>query len=228
MSTHLERQLEKLNDMLCRQAGVISTAVVQAIDAAERRDCELARKIIDRDLVINTAEVDIEEECLHALACYQPVATDLRYVVSILKVNNDLERIGDHAVKIAELACYLANEPPADLMRFIDGMGEQVLAMLHMALEALLESDIEKAQQVRAADDRVDTTHRRMYEQVETAMRQNPGAIAQLIHIINISRQLERIADLCVNICEDVIYAVQGEILRHRRAPAPGIKAPQV
>jgi phosphate transport system protein len=228
MSTHLERQLEKLNDMLCRQAGVISTAVVQAIDAAERRDCELARKIIDRDLVINTAEVDIEEECLHALACYQPVATDLRYVVSILKVNNDLERIGDHAVKIAELACYLANEPPADLMRFIDGMGEQVLAMLHMALEALLESDIEKAQQVLAADDRFDTTHRRMYEQVETAMRQNPGAIAQLIHIINISRQLERIADLCVNISEDVIYAVQGEILRHRRAPAPGIKAPQV
>ena len=221
MPTPLERQFEMLNDMLSRQTDIIARTVAQAIDAAERRDCNLARKIIDRDLVINVAEVDIEEECLHALACYQPVATDLRYVVSILKVNNDLERIGDHAVKIAELACFLANEPPADLMQFIDGMGEQVLAMLHMALEALLQSDIEKAQQVRNADDRIDTIHRRMYEQVETAMRQNPGRISQFIHIINISRQLERIADLCVNICEDVIYAVQGEILRHRSTAAP-------
>lgn len=217
MSLHLERQLKKLNRMISALVGDVAKSVQQAIDAAERRDVALARTIIDHDAVINQAEIDIEEECLHTLACYQPVATDLRYIISVLKMNNDLERMGDHAATIAELATFLANEPPANLIAFIDGMAEQVLDMLRTALHCVLESDVQKAASIRAADDRVDTIHRRMYEQVETAMREAPEMIPQLIHIMNISRQLERIADLAVNIAEDVVYAVEGEILRHRR-----------
>ncbi|QNN23652.1 phosphate signaling complex protein PhoU [Planctomycetales bacterium ZRK34] len=220
MPAHLERQLEKLKQMVRGLTTEVAEAVQHALAAFQHRDCELARQVIDHDDVINLTEIDIEEECLHTLACYQPVAMDLRYVVSILKVNNDLERIGDHAVKIAEITCYLANEPFADLMAFIDGMSEHVMQMLRLSLEALLDSDVDKATLVRPSDDRVDTIHRRMYEQVETAMGDNPQNIPQLIHIMNISRQLERIADLTVNIAEDVIYTVEGEILRHGRSVA--------
>jgi len=222
MSAHFERQLRKLNQMVAAQAADVAGCVQQAIDAVEKRDTKLAWRVVEHDHVINQVELDIEEECLHTLACYQPVALDLRYVISVLKMNNDLERIADHAVKIAELATFMANEPPADLLVFIDGMTEQVQHMLATVLDALLESDVNKARGVRAADDRVDTAHRRMYEQVETAMREEPDLIPQLVHVMNVSRQLERIADLTVSIAEDVVYAIEGEMLRHTpESPRP-------
>lgn len=218
MSVHLQRQIEKLKGMVRRQTETVEKAVEKATNAVEARDEALARQVIEEDGVINRTEIDIEEECLHTLALYQVVAFDLRYVVAMLKINNDLERIGDHAVGIAEQAIYLSGEPPVDVVPFnLTGMTSRVRQMLRRAFEAMINVDPDLAQSVRVADDEVDTIHRQMYEQVEAAMRDHPDSIAQLVNLMNISRQLERIADLCVNIAEDVIYMARGDIARHRR-----------
>ena len=216
MSVHLERQIDKIKGMITAEFEDVAQAVQRAIEAAEQRDAELAKQVIQHDASINQAEIDIEEECLHTLACYQPVAFDLRYLVAVLKMNNDLERIADLAVNIAEQARFLANEPPMEFMSYINGMSGEVNQMIEQALNAMLEADAEKADAVRSADDRVDVLHRRMYEQVERAMPDYPQHARQLIHVMNISKQLERIADLACNIAEDVIYVVRGHILRHR------------
>jgi phosphate transport system protein len=221
MSVHLERQIDKIKGMITAEFEDVAQAVHRAIEAAEQRDAELAQKVIEHDAAINQAEIDIEEECLHTLACYQPVAFDLRYLVAVLKMNNELERIEDLAVNIAEQAKFLASEPPAEFMSYINGMSGEVNGMVERALTSMLEADAEKADAVRAADDRVDAIHRRMYEQVERAMPEHPDQTRQLMHVMNISKHLERIADLACNIAEDVIYVVRGHILRHRNANPP-------
>jgi phosphate transport system protein len=217
MSIHLQRQIEKVKSMIIALGGDVEQAVQRACAAVDTRDSALARRVIEQDERIDHMEVDIEEECLHTLAVYQPVAMDLRYVVAVLKMNNDLERIADCAVNLAQQALFMAAEPPFDKEPFIGGMQELVLQMLRESLEALLHVDVDKAERVRATDDKVDAIHRRMYEQVETAMREHPDQIPQLIHVMGVSRQFERIADLATNIAEDVIYMARGQILRHQR-----------
>lgn len=218
MSVHLQRQIEKVKSMIIALGGDVERAVQRACNAVDTRDAALARRVIEQDERIDHMEVDIEEECLHTLAVYQPVAMDLRYVVAVLKMNNDMERIADCAVNLAQQALFMAAEPPFDKDAYIGGMQELVQQMLREALDALLHVDTDKAEKVRTADDKVDAIHRRMYEQVETAMRENPDRIPQLIHVMNVSRQLERIADLATNIAEDVIYMARGQILRHQHA----------
>jgi len=216
VAMHLQRQIDKLNTMISKLAEAVELAVDKAMQAVENRDEAGARVVIAEDQKINSHEIDIEEECLHTLALYQPVALDLRYVVAILKINNDLERIGDHAVGIAEQAIYLSGEPAIDAVPFnLTGMAARVRQMLRKAFEAMISVNAEQAQEVREADDEVDSIHRHMYEQVETAMRQHPDHIPQLVSLMSISRQLERTADLCVNIAEDVIYMAKGDIARH-------------
>ncbi len=226
MSVHLRRQIESLKQMIVSFARDGEAVVAQAIDAVERRDVALARKIIENDDVIDRREVDIEEECLHTLACYQPVAADLRYVIVVLKMNNDLERMADLASSLAEQAIFLADYPPVELASYLDGMADHVQMMLRRSLDALLHVDIQTAEEVCADDDRVDHIHVRMYELVETAMRRDPERIPQLIRMVSISRYLERIADLATNIAEDVIYLARGEISRHAAAQQAARKEP--
>jgi phosphate transport system protein len=225
MTVHLQRQIDKLKQHILTLGSNVERAVDTAIRAVNSRDPQLARQVIDGDTAIDQMEVDIEEACLHTLALNQPVAFDLRYVVAVLKINNELERIADMAVNIAEQAIFLADEPATEMPFDLDGMFRQVTQMLRRALQAMVDVDTDAADWVRAADDRVDAIHRQMYEQVETAMRVNPADSPQLIHAINLSKQLERIADQCVNIAEDVIYLARGDILRHAhsniRRPSP-------
>lgn len=216
MSVHLQRQIDKLKRQITTMGTKVEQALLRAMVVIERRDAGLADEVIKADHLIDQMEIDIEEECLQTLALYQPVASDLRYVVSVLKINNDLERIADMAENIAEQGRFLAAEPPVVPMPYdLTGMAERVRRMLGRALEAMLNSDSAIAETVRASDDEVDAIHRHMYEQVEAAMRDRPEQIPSLIHLINISRQLERIADLATNIAEDVIYTARGQILRH-------------
>ncbi|MBI1370096.1 MAG: phosphate signaling complex protein PhoU [Planctomycetes bacterium] len=218
MSIHLQRQIEKLKGMIRALSTAAEDAVDKAIMAVENRDAASAREVIEQDRKINEMEIDIEEECLHTLALHQPVAFDLRYVVAVLKINNELERIGDHAVGIAEQAVFLASEATIDSVPFnLTGMTVRVRQMLDQALEALINVDTNLAEFVRKSDDEVDAIHRQMYEQVEAAIRVHPEQVAQLVNLMNISRQLERIADLTVNIAEDVIYMARGDIARHHR-----------
>jgi phosphate transport system protein len=160
--------------------------------------------------------VYLEEECLKILALHQPVAIDLRFVIAVLKINNDLERIGDLAVNIAERALFLTSQKPVDIPFDFMGMSEKTKIMLKMSLDALVNMDAKMAHDVCALDDGVDAINRRMYQQVQEGILENPEQIGSLIHCLSTSRHLERIADHATNIAEDVIYMVAGEIVRHK------------
>lgn len=173
-----------------------------------------------KETEIDVLEVDVEEECLHALALYQPVASDLRFIVAVVTINKDLERIGDLAVNLAEQAIDLAAEPPFDGAPFdLRGEAHRVRDMLSLALKSLIAVDSQLAEQVRRADDEVDRIHREACQTLEARMRDEPHDIPRLMRMMNVSRHLERIADHAVSIAEDVYYMARGEFLRHREEP---------
>ena len=180
-----------------------------------RRDIALAEKLIKSDEEINRMEVTLEEECLKILALHQPVANDLRMIVAILKINNNLERIADLAVNISERALAVAKEPPVTCPLNLDDMAKMVIAMLGKALDALVNADLELAQTVLELDEEVDTLHGRNYQLFKDYIRQHPETIDTVLNYLTVSRHLERIADLATNIAEDVIYLNEGRIVRH-------------
>jgi phosphate transport system protein len=218
MTRHFERQIDRLKEMLLTMGGMVEKSVDDAIRAIESRNVDLARKVISYDEEIDRMDVEIEEECLHTLALYSPVASDVRYVVAVLTINKDLERMGDLAVNLAEQAIYLADDAPVTNNEPFDLLGEgtRVRQMLKDCLDALVNRDASLARRVLKADDDVDHIHSQMYRKVKEAIRQNPLDTSRYIEMLNASRQLERIADHAVNIAEDVIYVVEGRIVRHR------------
>jgi len=213
---HLQRALDKLKRSIYSLSGMVEESVRDAVRALDRRDSRLAQKVIDADLEIDHAEVDVEEECLKILALHQPVAIDLRFIVAVLKINNDLERIGDLAVNIAERAQFLATHEKVDIPFDFAGMAEKAQAMVKQSLDALVNLDAGAALAVCAADDEVDAMNRQMYLQVGEGIREHPDQVESLTHLLSVSRHLERIADHATNIAEDVIYMVRGEIVRHQ------------
>jgi phosphate transport system protein len=217
MSSHFQRQIDKLKQMILWLGTLTEESVESAIRAVKTRDIKLARQVIDGDAKIDEMEIEVEEECLHTLALYQPVAYDLRFVVSVLKINSDLERIADKAVNIAEQACALAEAPQVEVPFDFLGQSERVRTMLKRSLDALVNADPELADWVRGTDDQVDKVHRDFAKAVKQAIRQHPEQVDSLLHQWNLSRQLERIADHAVNIAEDVIYMARGDITRHGR-----------
>jgi phosphate transport system protein len=216
MTLHMQRELEKLKKMILALAAVVEESVQKAVQSLEKRDVVLAEEVIGSDDQVDQMEVDLEEECLKVLALHQPVAGDLRFIISVLKINNDLERIADLAVNIADRTVGLAEEkriePPFDLA----ALARKVEAMLEKSLDALVNFDMALAQQVCTLDDEVDAIHKDNYRLVKERIHANAGEINALIQYISVSRHLERIADLATNIAEDVIYMIEGEIVRHR------------
>jgi phosphate transport system protein len=185
--------------------------------APERRGAGLAARVIGVDLEIDKREVEVEEECLKLLALYQPVATDLRFIVTALKINNDLERIGDLAANIADRAESLATAPPITAPFDYQAMAESATDMLRKSVDALVNLDTALAREVLLSDDAVDALNRTTYEKVCSAARRTPENIDPLLRIMTVSHNLERIADHATNIAEDVIYMVEGKIVRHGR-----------
>ena len=218
MSVHFLRQIDKLKRLILTLGEMVQDAVDHAITSVVNRDVPLAEKVLLAEEKIDDMEVDIEEECLHTLALHQPVAFDLRYVVSILKINNDLERVSDLAKNIAEQAMFLARETKLLEMPFdLNHMARLVKAMLRDALKAMVNVDVVIAQQVIDGDDAVDSMHESVYDIIFSKLREMPEYTPQLIHLMSVSRQLERIADHAVNIAEDVLYTSAGEIVRHSK-----------
>lgn len=218
MSLHLQRQIQKLKEMILAMGTLTEEAVVKATRAMEARDPELAKAVITGDSEIDLMEIDIEEECLHTLALHQPVAFDLRYVVAVLKINNDLERIADLAVNIAEKVTFLRQVSlPVSANFELPAMAKAVRGMLKFSLDALVNIDTDLAEKVRASDDEVDLLHKAMYQVVEQSIRTDPQRVEALVNLLGVSRNLERIGDHAVNIAEDVIYLARGDILRHSR-----------
>jgi phosphate transport system protein len=215
---HLDRQMDKVKKYLLTLGTMVEESLHDAIRAIQERDVDLAEQVIERDRQIDEQEIEVEEECLHTLALHQPVAHDLRFLVSVLKINSDLERIGDLAVHIAEQARFLASEGPVERWPFdLTGMSQHVEWMMRTSLDALVNVDTDKATRVREVDDQVDEIHRGMYDAVTEQMRKQPEQLEQMIHLLNLSRQLERTADHACNIAKDVLYLAEGEIVRHKR-----------
>lgn len=222
MTRHFDRQIHRLKLMILELGSLVERALERAIRSIEERDAEVARDVIERDREVDLKEVEIGEECLHTLALYQPVASDLRYIASVLTINKDLERIGDLAVNMAEQAILLADQPPlVDVPFDLSTESQRVFQMLKKSLDALIHFDPDLAETVISADDEVDEIHREVCRSVEVEIRRNPEDVRRMIEVLTISRQLERIADHAVNIAEDVVYMVRGEIYRHNYARDP-------
>lgn len=216
MTRHLQVELEKLKKRILSLGAMAEERVRMAIKAIETRDGELAKKIMEADSEIDDTEVEVEEDCLKILALHQPVAVDLRFISAVIKINNDLERIGDEAVNIAERVANIARRPAIPLPIHYHEMAEKTETMLKKSLDALVNLDADLAYRVCLADDEVDEMNRVVYDSVKEAIRQNPEQVGYLINFLFISRHLERIADHATNIAEEVIYMIEGVISRHK------------
>ena len=216
MPQHIHKAIDQLKGRLLQLGTHVEENLRDAVDALNQRDLKKAQFVMDNDNVIDDLEVELEEECLKILALHQPVAVDLRFIVACLKINNDLERVGDLSVNVAERAMYISQNPKADVNLDFQTMCSKVQWMLKRSLDSLVQRDLDLAQKVCLADDEVDDINREMYAQVQAGLRSNPEQMDVLIHLLSTSRHLERIADLATNIAEDVIYMIAGEIVRHR------------
>ena len=216
MTVHMKRAIDRLNKMLMSLCEVVEESLRQAVEAIKTRNDALAKTVIARDNDIDQMEVDVEEECLKMLALYQPVAVDLRFIITALKINNDLERIGDLAVNLAERATFLAGRQHNDVPLDFEAMTEKAKSMLHRSLEALVNMDPKLAWEVCAADDEVDEINHQMFLIVQEQIRAHPDQTESLVQLLSASRHLERVADHATNIAEDVIYMIEGRIVRHK------------
>jgi phosphate transport system protein len=216
MAQHLQREIDRLKKEILRLGAIVENSVQMAVRAIEDRNLDLAEKVIDSDFEIDRSEVDLEEDCLKILALHQPVAIDLRFIIAVLKINNDLERIGDLAVNIAERVRFLSSMPSIKIPYDLQGLVEKTRWMLRSSLDSLVKLDTTIARRVCSADDEVDNINREMYDLIKDAIRARPEHLDALIPYLSVSRYLERIADHATNIAEDVIYMVDGVIARHR------------
>jgi len=213
------KELENIKKRILALGALVEERVQMAIKAIDTNDADLAQEIIKKDYEIDEIEVEIEEECLKVLALHQPMAIDLRFIVAVIKINAELERIGDQAVNIAERVDVTAKREQLDFYFDYSSMGEKAQAMLKMSLDALIQLDYDLAFKVVLMDDEVDKIKNEAYDKIKKAMSENPDKIGYLINLLLISRHLERLADHTTNIAEEVVYLVEGEIIRH--APYP-------
>jgi phosphate transport system protein len=214
---HLSGAFRELKKSLFTLSAMVEENLRLAIKAVRQGDSDLADQVRIRDLAIDQMEVDFEEECLKILALYQPVAIDLRFVIAVLKINNDLERIGDLAVNIAEHARTMAGTDTVDTQGRLPRMADRAQSMLHDSLDSVVNLDASLARQVLSADDAVDSEFHALIIETRKRLRDGAPQIDDLLSLMVICKHLERIADLTTNIAEDAIYTVDGEIVRHGR-----------
>jgi len=216
MSVHLKREIEKLKKDLLGLCAVVEEQVELAIRALLDRDEALAVEVERRDDEIDRREIEVEEDCLKTLALHQPVAVDLRLIVAVLKINSDLERIGDMAVNIAHKAAAFAAEPYIEIPLDIAGMWEKTQAMLHDSIDALVNMDGRLAEAVCGRDDDVDRMKHQFRVRLEEAIAEQPDRLRPMLRLMAVIRNLERVADCATSIAQDVLYMIEGRIVRHR------------
>jgi phosphate transport system protein len=219
MAKHLQRDLDKLQRDLLTLAGEVEEAISRSIRSLQERDADLAREVIAGDSKIDEEENMVEEECLKILALHQPVAVDLRRIAVALKINTDLERMGDLAEDIAERALHLTGLPPVHVSGQLQRMTDLATTMVQQSLDAFVNLDARQARKVIRLDDEVDRLNAEIIADLIASMEESPGTIEQGLSLFSAIRHLERIADHATNIAEDVVYLVEGEIVRHRPMP---------
>jgi phosphate transport system protein len=215
MSKHLQRDLENLQRDLLALAASVEDAIHTAIRALQERDADTAQDVIDGDTQIDQEENHIEEECLKMLALHQPVAVDLRRIAAALKINNELERMADLAEDIAERALHLARLPAIAMPEGLQRMTDLTTTMVRQSLDAFVNLDSRQARRVCRLDDEVDRYNSDIIQDLIARMRKSPELVEQCLSLFSATRHLERIADHATNISEDVVYLVEGTIIRH-------------
>jgi len=216
MSVHLQRELEQLKRSLLSLCGLVEDQVQRAVQALVSQDSEAAQQIEQQDALIDQQEIQIEEECLKILALYHPVASDLRFIVAVLKINNDLERIGDLAVNLAHKARTFAQFPGVENPFDLRQMWADAQTMLRDSVNAMVRLDPQLAHQVCARDAQINEQKRHIRLLAEELIEKHPEQTRPLLALAAAARNLERIADHATNIAEDVIYLCQGHIARHQ------------
>ncbi len=216
MSQVFMNEVDRLKRQVLSLSAMVEEHVMLTVNALRERDEAKAKQVIQSDNEIDAAEVEVEEEGLKILALHQPVAIDLRFVTAVLKINNDLERIGDIASNVAKRTLRLCRNPEVQVPSELIELGRHVRDMLHDSLDAFVVLDPEKAMAICARDDHADELTRMTRDLAQQAAVSDPERLALYVDIILAARNFERIGDLATNICEDIIYMVRGEIVRHQ------------
>ena len=217
--THQQRETDRLKRKILALGAIVEENLRLAFQAIDQRDAAKARRVIETDVLIDQSEVDVEEECLKILALYQPVAGDLRFVAAVIKINSELERIGDLSANIAERALQLVDEHPVAVPHNVAVMADRTWTILERSLDALVRQDAVMARKVLAADDEVDELYAELIEELKGVIRADLEHLDAIVLLFSVARYLERLADHATNIAEDVLYMVEGEIQRHHQPP---------
>lgn len=216
MSIHLIRDLDKLHRDILSVGALVEEVIHEAMEALDQANPDKAAELFKKDDEIDRWEVSIEEECLKILALHQPVAADLRRITAVLKISAELERVADLGVHIAERAQGLSAGPHIDVPDTLKQMSQRAIQMLHKSIDAYVELDSKLARSVCAQDDEVDQLNREVIDQLTELMEQSPEKVKVALHLFSASRHIERVADHATNIAENVVYLVEGAIIRHR------------
>ena len=215
MTKRLQRELENIKKSILALGAMVEERIRMAIKAIESWDANMANEIIRRDYEIDELEIEVEEECLKILALHQPVAVDLRFLIAVIKINSELERIGDEAVNIANRVQIISKREKLKLSFDFSDMADKAATMLRLSLDSLVNLDLELAFKVLSVDDEVDRMQHEIYDRIKEVMAQKADYVGYLINFYTISRHLERVGDHSTNIAEEVIYLIEGEIVRH-------------
>jgi phosphate transport system protein len=216
MSIYLQRDIQKIHHRMMAQFGIVEQMIDSAVRALIESRSDLAEEVLANDKIVNKAEVEIEEECLKILALHQPVAADLRRITTVLKINVELERMADLSCNISERAVSIHQHPFFPIPDRLREMVQTATMMVRMALDSFVDSNVQLAVNVIESDAIVDQHNQEIIVELKELMTSDPHLIDPALHCFSASRHIERIADLAENIAEDVIYLVDGDIVRHR------------
>ncbi|HEV2104956.1 MAG TPA: phosphate signaling complex protein PhoU [Candidatus Eisenbacteria bacterium] len=220
MERRFEQQLEELQQRLLLMSGRAEAIIRKAVAALERRDAALAEEVFADDQAIDRMEIEVEERCIELLALQQPLATDLRRITSALKISNDLERVGDHAVNVAGCAQALLRGTHAPPLPELPALTEKAIGMLREALDAFVRRDAEAARRLVRRDDEVDELNRQLFATLMARMIRDPQQVEPSMTLVLVGRNLERIGDLATNIAEEVVFIAEARIIKHHAEDA--------
>ena len=215
MERHFDKDLQALKDHLVRMGSLVEDALIRALDCIRTGDRAAATAVIGGDQDVNSLEIRIDDQIIDLLALNQPVASDLRFILAAQKINNDLERIGDHAVNLAESSLVLKTGGLEGSFKMVMSMSETVRRMVRQALDGFIHSDPSLGRAVLNQDDMIDDLNRKVFADVMATMKSHPSVIDAGVELIRVSRNLERVADLATNIAEEVIFIAQAKIVKH-------------
>ena len=210
--TTFHKKLREIQDEVLVMGSMVEKAITSSVKALKERDLELAQQIVTEDLKVNQKRFEIEEKCIQLVATQQPMASDLRTIISVLNIISEVERIGDHAEGIAKIVLMIGDEPPLKPLIDIPRMMEKTVDMLHRSLDAFVKRDADTARKIATEDDDVDNLYDQVFRELLTFMAEDPKTITRATRLIWVAHNLERSADRVTNICERVVYMVTGKM----------------